>query len=79
MPESVVVARWKQRPQPRQRPRREKSLQPGIGLTSEVLIATECIRKPEILTAWPATGFDLLWKQPIGGGDARSTAGEGRT
>ncbi len=32
----------------------------------------------EILSAWPSTGLPLLWKQPIGGGYASFTVGEGR-
>ncbi len=32
----------------------------------------------EILTAWPAGGLERLWKQPIGGGYASFTVGEGR-
>lgn len=32
----------------------------------------------EIDTAWPATGLPRLWKQPIGGGYASFTVGEGR-
>ncbi|HEV1285949.1 MAG TPA: PQQ-binding-like beta-propeller repeat protein [Bryobacteraceae bacterium] len=31
-----------------------------------------------INTAWPAAGLPLLWKQPIGGGYASFTVGEGR-
>src|SRR5271155_5561874 len=32
----------------------------------------------EIATEWPSTGLPLLWKQPIGGGYASFTTGEGR-
>ncbi len=32
----------------------------------------------EINTDWPSTGLPLVWKQPIGGGYASFTAGEGR-
>ncbi len=32
----------------------------------------------DILTTWPSTGLPLLWKQPIGGGYASFTVGEGR-
>ncbi|HEV8147747.1 MAG TPA: PQQ-binding-like beta-propeller repeat protein [Bryobacteraceae bacterium] len=32
----------------------------------------------EILTTWPATGLERLWKQPIGGGYASFTIGDGR-
>jgi outer membrane protein assembly factor BamB len=32
----------------------------------------------EIDTAWPATGLPRLWKQPVGGGYASFTVGEGR-
>ena len=32
----------------------------------------------EIATEWPAAGLPLLWKQPIGGGYASFTTGEGR-
>ena len=32
----------------------------------------------EIDTAWPAAGLPRLWKQPVGGGYASFTVGEGR-
>jgi outer membrane protein assembly factor BamB len=32
----------------------------------------------EIVTDWPAAGLPLVWKQPIGGGYASFTTGEGR-
>ena len=32
----------------------------------------------EILTVWPASGLPRLWKQPVGGGYASFTVGEGR-
>jgi outer membrane protein assembly factor BamB len=32
----------------------------------------------EIQTAWPAAGLPRLWKQPVGGGYASFTVGEGR-
>lgn len=32
----------------------------------------------EITTDWPSTGLPLVWKQPIGGGYASFTTGEGR-
>ncbi|HLX42673.1 MAG TPA: PQQ-binding-like beta-propeller repeat protein [Bryobacteraceae bacterium] len=32
----------------------------------------------EITTNWPSTGLPLVWKQPIGGGYASFTTGEGR-
>ena len=36
------------------------------------------IGQSEIATDWPAAGLPLLWKQPIGGGYASFTTGEGR-
>ena len=32
----------------------------------------------EIRTLWPSTGLERLWKQPVGGGYASFTVGEGR-
>ncbi|MBI3680163.1 MAG: PQQ-like beta-propeller repeat protein [Acidobacteria bacterium] len=35
-------------------------------------------RQGEILTSWPSSGLERIWKQPVGGGYASFAIGEGR-